>query len=99
MSYELVDEVLEPWSSAHRLHVYTEYKDEPVRSMDMVGSKGSKVQIWIDPVSADGIVSVQIWDHHSRRRDLSGPVADLGKLLNTAHQEATEWLSDPRDTL
>ena len=99
MSYELVDQVLEPWSSAHRLHFYTEYKDEPVRSMDMVGGNGSKVQIWIDPVSNNGIVSVHLWDYGSRRRHLSGPVADLSKLLDAAHQEATEWLSESRDNL
>jgi hypothetical protein len=99
MSYELVDQILEPWSSAHQLRVATEYKDEPVRSMDMVGGKDSKVQIWIDPVSPDGIVSVHLWDYHSRRKQLSGPVVDLHKLLDAAHQEATEWLSEPRDNL
>ncbi len=99
MSYELVDQILKPWSSAHQLHVYTEYKDEAVRSMDMVGDKDSKVQIWIDPVSPDGVVSVHLWDYHRRRKQLSGPVVDLNKLLDAAYQEATEWLSEPRGNL
>jgi hypothetical protein len=99
MSYERVDQILGPWSSAHQLHVYTEYKDEPVRSMDMVGRNDAKVQIWIDPVSPDGIVSVQLWDYRSRRNQLSGPVVDLNRLLDAAYEEATEWLSEPRGNL
>jgi hypothetical protein len=99
MSYELVDKVLGPWSSAHELHVYTEYKDEPVRSMNMVGGKGSKVQLWIDPASSDGIVSVHLWDYGIRRYQLTGPVVDLNKLLDAAYQEAIAWLSEPRSNL
>jgi hypothetical protein len=92
MGYELVDEVLEPWSSAHKLQVSTEYKGESVRSIQMVGAKHSRIQIWVDPVSPAGIVSVHLWDYHRRRKEFSGPVVDLITLLEGAHQLATKWL-------
>jgi hypothetical protein len=96
MEYELVDQVLEPWSSAHKLQVSTEYKDEPVRSIQMVGVKDSRVQIWVDPVSPAGIVTVHLWDYQSRRKEFSGPVVDLSTLLDKAHQLATKWLDHPK---
>jgi hypothetical protein len=96
MSYELVDEVLESWCSAHQVQVSTEYKGEPVRSIQMVGAKHSRIQIWVDPVSPAGIVSVHVWDYRSRRKELSGPVVDLNTLLDGAYQLATKWLDQPK---
>jgi hypothetical protein len=96
MSYELVDEVLESWCSAHQLQVSTEYKGEPVRSIQIVGAKHSKIQIWVDPVSPAGIVSVHLWDYHSQRKEFSGPVDDLNTLLEEAYQLATKWLDRPK---
>jgi hypothetical protein len=95
MSYELVDEVLESWSSAHQLQVSTEYKGEPVRSIQIVGAKDSRIQIWVDPVSPAGIVSVHVWDYYRRRKEFSGPVGDLNRLLEGAYQLATRWLDQP----
>ena len=71
MSYELVDEVLESWCSAHQLQVSTEYKGEPVRSIQIVGARRSKIQIWVDPASPAGIVSVYVWDYH---RQMISPI-------------------------
>ncbi len=96
MGYELVDQVLERWSAAHKLQVSTAYKDEPVRSIQMVGVKHSRVQIWVDPVSPAGIVSVHLWDYHRRRKEFSGPVDDLNTLLEKAYQLATKWLDRPK---
>src|SRR5207302_7605118 len=96
MGYELVDEVLAPWSSARKLQVSTEYKGEPVRSIQMVGAKRSGIQIWVDPVSPAGIMSVYVWDYHRRRQEFSGPVGDLNRLLEGAYQLATKWLDRPK---
>jgi hypothetical protein len=96
MGYELVDEVLEPWSSGHKLQVSTEYKGEPVRSIQMVGAKHSRLQIWVDPLSPAGIVSVHVWDYHRRRREFSGRIVDLNTLLERAYQLATKWLDQPK---
>jgi len=96
MGYELVDQVLEPWSSAHKLQVSSEYKNEPVRSIQMVGLKHSRVQIWVDPISPTGIVSVHLWDYHSRRKEFSGRLVDLKTLLDEAYQLATGLLDQPK---
>jgi hypothetical protein len=96
MSYELVDEILESWCSAHQLQVSTEYKGEPVHSIQIVGPKHSKIQIWVDPVSPMGIVRVHLWDYHSQRKEFSGPVDDLNTLLEEAYQLATKWLDRPK---
>jgi hypothetical protein len=94
ISYEAVDPILQPWSAAHTIHVFTEYKDEPVRTMDIVSDNGSKIQIWIDPPTSDSLVSVHVWDYSSRRRDLSAPLADLATLLDDSFAQATVWLSE-----
>ena len=50
---------------------YPEYKGEPVRSIQIVGARRSKIQIWVDPASPAGIVSVHLWDYH---RQMISPI-------------------------
>lgn len=93
MSFDPVDEVLEQWLRVHKVRLYKEFKGEPVRSFDVVSPTGDKVQIWIDPVSDRGDVHVHIWDYRRRRRDLSGTISELIRLVDDAHATAQAWLS------
>lgn len=93
MSFEPVDEVLEPWLQVHKVRLYTEFKGEPVRSFDVVSPAGDKVQIWIDPVTEGGDVQVHVWDYARRRRDLSGTISELVKLVDEAHAIALTWIN------
>jgi hypothetical protein len=60
-AYAKYDDELRAWADDHQLPLFTEYKDEPVRSFQIVGSTGSECQIWLDQ---DG--SVHVWDYKKR---------------------------------
>ncbi len=80
MSYQSIDAALSSWARGHNLHLSTEYKDEPVRSLDVVSARGRKVQIWVDPPSA-GRVTVHVWDYRHRQEEASGDQNELIDLL------------------
>jgi len=42
MSYKILDPILEHWVKTHSLHVHTIYKDEEVRSIDIVSPAGKR---------------------------------------------------------
>jgi len=93
MSIEPVDRILERWLQTHGVRLNKEFKGEPVRSFDVVSPAGGKVQIWIDPVSDQGDVQVHVWDYRRRRRDLSGTIWELVRLVDKAHAIAQNWVS------
>jgi hypothetical protein len=94
MTYQLIDEALERWLTDHSVKMYTSDREEQVRSFDVVGPTGKKVQVWIDSPSFDGEVNVHVWDYRRRREDLSGAVADVVSLVDTAYMIARRWLAD-----
>ena len=92
MSFSTIDPRLNEWVARRGLHLYTSYKDEPVRSLEIVNSAGKKAQLWIDPEDPSGRVHVHVWDYSHRRRDLEGELLDIDKLLEEAFRLAEEWL-------
>src|SRR5947209_16462373 len=54
-SFALVDPAINEWCSTHSLHLFTDYKDYDVRSVDIVGSNGKKCQVWIDPPENENV--------------------------------------------
>lgn len=92
MSYESIDPTITAWAAKHTLHLYTTYRDEEVRSVDLVGSNGRKCQLWIDAPDQSGTVQVHVWDHKKRREDCKATVADLTRCLENAYATAIKWL-------
>jgi hypothetical protein len=94
MTYQLVDQALTEWLGSHPVHMSTEYKGEEVRSFDVVSPTGDKVQVWIDPLGSGDQVQVHVWDYRRRRQDLTGNIADVARLIDTAYETARQWLGE-----
>jgi hypothetical protein len=91
MSYEAIDAPLARWAADHRLHVGTKYRDEEVRSIDIVSQKGRRYQLWIDP-PRDGGIAIHAWDYKKRRADFDVLVNDLPLALDEALVEIGKWM-------
>ena len=89
---ELIDPVIRAWAGRHTLHVYTSYKDEEVRSVDVVSSKGLRCQIWIDRPDERGNVKVHVWDYKKRSEKCEATASDLARCLEQAYATAMKWL-------
>lgn len=81
LSYAEIDPVLFAWAKKHRLGVFTSFKDEEVRSVEVVSEVGDRYQIWVD-IPSNGTVSIHTWDLKRRRRDWTVAIANLEKSLD-----------------
>ena len=93
MSYETIDPTITEWAAQHGLHIFTKYRDEEVRSMDLVGPNGRKCQLWIDTPDPSGNVGVHVWDYKKRRKDFRATTIDLAQRLEDAYVTAISWLN------
>lgn len=93
MGYALIDSAINEWVSKNRLHLYTSYREEEVRSVEIVSERGDRFQIWIDPPKAE-IVGVHVWDYKRRRVDLEGNLTTLPATLDVAHETVMRWTGD-----
>lgn len=95
MGYEQIDSILNDWAASNGLHIYSEYKDDEVRSVEFRGGRRDGYQIWIDKPDVNGLIGIHVWDfkRHGRRRDFSVSYVDLREHLEVALQIANKWLS------
>lgn len=91
MSYREIDPVIERWAGEHSLTIFRRFKDSEVRSVELVGRAGGRVQIWLDPVKESGKVGVHLWDYGKRTLHFEGPTENLRALLDQAYAYATSW--------
>lgn len=89
MNFEEVDPILLRWSETHRIPLSTEYRGEPVRAFDIVGSTGAKCQIWIE--AGEGLV-VAVWDYRERIEKFAASEDDLFSCLDAALATGRRWL-------
>ena len=62
-NYDEIDPIIENWVHHNSLHLYKEYKEVEVRSVNIVDKDGNRrFQIWIDPVGKDGTIPVHVWE-------------------------------------
>lgn len=92
MNYNLIDPVISAWAAEYQLHVYTQYQDSEVRSVEVIPPSGKKVQIWVDPPQGNQI-AVHAWDYKKRRQNWSGDVVELSKYLREAIVVVKSWTS------
>ncbi len=69
MRYEKIDSILKNWADARSLHIYTIYKEVEVRSIEVVGNKNGRYQLWLDAPDEKGQVCIHIWDYKKRKKD------------------------------
>jgi hypothetical protein len=92
MNYESTDSAITAWAAKHKLHLYTTYRDEEVRSVDLVGSNGRKCQLWIDAPDQNKNIQVHLWDYKKRRENSKTTVTDLAQCLEKVYATAMKWL-------
>jgi len=85
MTYLSIDSIINEWVAAHRLTLFTVYKEIDVRSIDVVNQRGRRCQIWIDEPDNTGKVGVHAWDYKKQRKDYIIPISDLFACLDDAY--------------
>lgn len=91
-SYALVDPAIREWCKRHSLILCTDYKDNDVRSVDVVGPGGRKCQVWIDPPE-HGAVTVHIWPYGPPHERLTTSIEDVSKALEQAYELASSLVA------
>jgi hypothetical protein len=93
MGYEKIDHVLDERAKAHNVHVYREYKDVEVRSVEDRSGEPYRFQIWIDEPEANGMIAVHVWDlkRNGQRNDFLASEEDLKDCLEKALEIAKRW--------
>ena len=88
-TFEDLDPVIVEWSQAMRLPLYTRYRDDDVRSFQVVGISGASCQIWVE-ISDE--VTVHVWDYGPRRHSFPTDGPGLRATLDEALAVAKRWI-------
>ena len=91
MGYRLIDDQLYLWASKYGVHIYTSYKDEDVRSIDIVDPLGIGFQIWLDPPASDASTTVHVWDFKKRSKEFPAGKGALAEALEKARAQVCAW--------
>ena len=108
MSYSQIDPVLFPWAKTHGLHIYTECRDDEIRSIDIVDDVGDSYGLGVSSPREDGSVSVWVSERRVGGRPEAGrkirsqtfttTVAELERTLESAYRQAGLWISEQGHT-
>jgi hypothetical protein len=102
VTYDDVDPVLLPWLKRHGLHVFRRYRDEEVRSIDVVDDAGDRYQIAVSPPSASGKLTVFAGNYlrkkKQKRIEYSSDVSGLERTLEDAYSKIMEWVAQEGHT-
>ena len=95
--YDPIDSEFYDWAERHGLLIFTKYRDEEVRTTNVVGSGGKKCQIWVDPPDSTGTFVVNIWNYKNNKRakrikQLQASKTNINDKLEEAYKTAQEWL-------
>jgi hypothetical protein len=91
MTFDDIDPVIEPWSAERQVHLFRRYRDDEVRSWEIVGASGQRSQIWIE-IDERGL-RVHVWDVGDRRRAFPRDVGTLRGVLDEALVTAKLWVN------
>ncbi len=94
MSYEKIDNILKNWADTRNLYIYKIYKEEEVRSIEIVGNKNGRYQLWLDAPDEKGQVCIHIWDYKKRKKDFFTQEKELFESLETAYHFLNKWESE-----
>ena len=78
------------WGTDHQLSLGTRYKEEDVRSFEIVDSRGKRFQLWVDPPRGN-VVIVHAWDFQKHLSDFERPVAEIKYALDEAYARIRSW--------
>lgn len=91
MAHVQIDEVLIEWSRKRQLPLQRKFKEEDVRSFEIVDTQGRRYQIWIDEPDLEGSIGVHVWDYGKRRKDFVTETSTLSDTLETAYSAVQAW--------
>ena len=104
MRYSQIDTVLMPWARTRGLHVYTECRDDEIRSIDIVDDIGDSYSLGVGSPAADGAVSVWVSEQRVggrsvvsrqiRSKSFTTTIAGLEQVLESAYRQAESWISE-----
>ena len=102
MSYAQVDLILYPWAEEHRLHVFTEHKDESVRATIVVDDSGDSYGLGVGEPKRDGSIEVVVYKKTASKKTLLGRkieprvftccVERLKQSLDEAYSVVESWI-------
>ena len=92
MNYNEIDPIIKEWASKNKFLIYNKYKDEEVRSVNVVSSEGRTFQIWIDPPLNDKIL-VHAWDFKKRNKEYNATKDTLPIVLEEATSLIQKWMT------
>lgn len=92
MNYAAIDPIISAWAAKHSFTIYKQYRDEEVRSVNIVSPTGRKYQIWIDPPKGE-TVSIHAWDYKKQRQDWDGTIEQLSQNLEEASKIVCSWMT------
>jgi hypothetical protein len=102
MTYDAVDPILLPWLKRHGLHVFTRYRDEAVRSIDVVDDAGDRYQIAVSPPNGSGKLTVFAGNYlrkkKQKRVEYPSNVSGLERTLEEAYSQIMEWVAQDEHT-
>ncbi len=93
MSFQAVDSILGTWARKHGLSIATVYRDEEVRSIELVDRRGDRYQIWIDPPDALGLVGIHAWDFRHLKTHVQSSVPELESNLDGVRETVLGWMA------
>jgi hypothetical protein len=88
MIYSSIDPVLKTWARQRSIPLFTEYRDESIRSFEVVGKYTNlQFQIWVDPPDVTGRTVVHAWVRRHWQVAHHTTVFDLVSALDLALAE------------
>lgn len=91
MAYETIDSIIYPWAQKHSLHIDTNYKDDEVRSIEIIRSEGRRFQIWIDP-PLGAQIHIHAWNYKAITKAWKIEINNLESTLEEVLQTVKLWM-------
>ncbi|MDQ3042190.1 MAG: hypothetical protein M3R11_07390 [Acidobacteriota bacterium] len=102
--YEEIDKILLPWLKKYGLHVFTKYRDDEVRSMNVVDDVGDIYRITISPIDTN---TGKIYIHFGIRRQkkveseaetIETLLSEFENALEETYEQITIWIKESGHT-
>lgn len=97
MKYNKIDIPLYQWARDKKLNIYTMYKDEEIRSIDIFNKTGTiKCQLWIIP-QENNQCEIHIWNYKGEKQGMlkkvfNLPISNLSFALDKAYETIQSWM-------
>jgi predicted RNA-binding protein len=97
--YEEIDKILLPWLKKYGLHVYTKYRDDEVRAIDVVDDAGEVYGMSVSPLDESGKCIVYAGSRRLKSgKSLESSLSDLENNLDNAYAQIEEWIRNAGHT-